>query len=208
MDRHRIKPDSKAFMLLQKLLIMDPTKRITSEVALQDDYFKEDPLPTQVRVEFEKRDPNQVRVLQGVQKLTIQLGQLIFFLYITVKESPFNHIIYGPRQFFWGMTCPYTPIIAFIRVGNGFTVIFCHSVLVRYAMCKLLMSAFLKTPSIQWKDVVLYSRTCRTMRKLHPYLGFIWEQFIIKILSRVKNTEWGKISVKLFPTGSKARIGV
>ena len=50
MDRHRIKPDSKAFMLLQKLLIMDPTKRITSEVALQDDYFKEDPLPTQVRV--------------------------------------------------------------------------------------------------------------------------------------------------------------
>ena len=37
-------------MLLQKLLIMDPTKRITSEVALQDDYFKEDPLPTQVRV--------------------------------------------------------------------------------------------------------------------------------------------------------------
>ena len=49
MDRHRIKPDSKAFMLLQKLLIMDPTKRITSEVALQDDYFKEDPLPTQVR---------------------------------------------------------------------------------------------------------------------------------------------------------------
>ena len=84
MDRHRIKPDSKAFMLLQKLLIMDPTKRITSEVALQDDYFKEDPLPTQVRVEFEKRDPNQVRVLQGVQKLTIQLGQLIFFLYITV----------------------------------------------------------------------------------------------------------------------------
>ena len=61
MDRHRIKPDSKAFMLLQKLLIMDPTKRITSEVALQDDYFKEDPLPTQVRVEFEKRDPNYLK---------------------------------------------------------------------------------------------------------------------------------------------------
>jgi len=49
MDRHRIKPDSKAFLLLQKLLIMDPTKRITSEQALLDDYFKEDPLPTQVR---------------------------------------------------------------------------------------------------------------------------------------------------------------
>ena len=33
-------------MQLQKLLIMDPTKRITSETAMLDDYFKEDPLPT------------------------------------------------------------------------------------------------------------------------------------------------------------------
>ncbi len=47
MDRHRIKPDSKAFQLLQKFLIMDPTKRITSEQAMQDDYFREEPLPTQ-----------------------------------------------------------------------------------------------------------------------------------------------------------------
>uniref|UniRef100_A0A452SQK5 Cyclin dependent kinase 19 n=1 Tax=Ursus americanus TaxID=9643 RepID=A0A452SQK5_URSAM len=31
---------------LQKLLTMDPTKRITSEQALQDPYFQEDPLPT------------------------------------------------------------------------------------------------------------------------------------------------------------------
>lgn len=31
---------------LQKLLTMDPTKRITSEQALQDPYFLEDPLPT------------------------------------------------------------------------------------------------------------------------------------------------------------------
>ncbi len=31
---------------LQKLLTMDPTKRITSEQALQDLYFLEDPLPT------------------------------------------------------------------------------------------------------------------------------------------------------------------
>ncbi len=52
MDRHRIKPDSKAFQLLQKLLIMDPTKRITSEQAMQDDYFREDPLPTQVCIPF------------------------------------------------------------------------------------------------------------------------------------------------------------
>jgi len=46
MERHKVKSDSKSFHLLQKLLIMDPTKRITSEVAMQDDYFKEDPLPT------------------------------------------------------------------------------------------------------------------------------------------------------------------
>jgi len=56
MDRHRIKPDSKAFLLLQKLLIMDPTKRITSEAALQDDYFREDPLPTPVRATMRKPD--------------------------------------------------------------------------------------------------------------------------------------------------------
>ncbi|PNF20192.1 Cyclin-dependent kinase 8 [Cryptotermes secundus] len=47
MDRHKIKPDSKAFHLLQKLLLMDPTKRITSEQAMQDAYFQEEPLPTQ-----------------------------------------------------------------------------------------------------------------------------------------------------------------
>lgn len=32
---------------LQKLLLMDPTKRITSEQAMQDPYFLEDPVPTQ-----------------------------------------------------------------------------------------------------------------------------------------------------------------
>lgn len=31
---------------LQKLLTMDPTKRITSDQALQDPYFLEEPLPT------------------------------------------------------------------------------------------------------------------------------------------------------------------
>lgn len=37
---------SSVFLQLQKLLTMDPTKRITSEQALQDPYFQEDPLPT------------------------------------------------------------------------------------------------------------------------------------------------------------------
>jgi cyclin-dependent kinase 8/11 len=45
MDKHRIKPDSRAFQLLQKMLIMDPTKRITSDLALQDPYFQEEPFP-------------------------------------------------------------------------------------------------------------------------------------------------------------------
>ena len=48
MDRHRIKPESKSFQLLQKLLIMDPTKRFTSEAAMADEYFKEEPFPAQV----------------------------------------------------------------------------------------------------------------------------------------------------------------
>ncbi|XP_078505292.1 cyclin-dependent kinase 19 isoform X2 [Lissotriton helveticus] len=46
MEKHKVKPDSKVFLLLQKLLTMDPMKRITSEQAIQDSYFHEDPLPT------------------------------------------------------------------------------------------------------------------------------------------------------------------
>jgi hypothetical protein len=36
---------TQAYQLLEKLLIMDPTKRITSEAAMNDPYFKEEPLP-------------------------------------------------------------------------------------------------------------------------------------------------------------------
>uniref|UniRef100_A0A673KUB2 Cyclin-dependent kinase 8 n=1 Tax=Sinocyclocheilus rhinocerous TaxID=307959 RepID=A0A673KUB2_9TELE len=46
MEKHKVKPDSKAFHLLQKLLTMDPIRRITSEQAMQDSYFLEEPLPT------------------------------------------------------------------------------------------------------------------------------------------------------------------
>jgi len=60
MEKHKIKPDTKAFHLLQKLLIMDPTKRITSELAMNDPYFSEDPLPTQdvfgETIPYPKRD--------------------------------------------------------------------------------------------------------------------------------------------------------
>lgn len=47
MEKHKVKADTKAFSLLSRLLLMDPTKRITSESAIQDSYFAEDPLPTQ-----------------------------------------------------------------------------------------------------------------------------------------------------------------
>lgn len=46
MEKHKIKSDSRAFALLSQLLLMDPTKRITSEDSMQDTYFSEDPQPT------------------------------------------------------------------------------------------------------------------------------------------------------------------
>lgn len=46
MERHKIKQDSRAFHLLQRLLLMDPNKRITSEAAMQDAFFAEEPIPT------------------------------------------------------------------------------------------------------------------------------------------------------------------
>ncbi|XP_033104864.1 cyclin-dependent kinase 8-like [Anneissia japonica] len=46
MEKHKVQKDTKGFHLLSKLLIMDPDKRITSEQALEDAYFKEEPTPT------------------------------------------------------------------------------------------------------------------------------------------------------------------
>lgn len=40
MEKHKIKADSRSFLLLQKLLCMDPTKRITAQEAMDDPYFK------------------------------------------------------------------------------------------------------------------------------------------------------------------------
>ena len=45
MEKHRVKHDSVEFALLNKLLTMDPTKRITCKDALDDVYFHEQPLP-------------------------------------------------------------------------------------------------------------------------------------------------------------------
>lgn len=45
MGKHNIKSDSLAFKLLSNFLVMDPNKRITSENAMTDQYFSEDPKP-------------------------------------------------------------------------------------------------------------------------------------------------------------------
>ncbi|XP_062510265.1 cyclin-dependent kinase 8-like isoform X2 [Corticium candelabrum] len=45
MEKYRVKGESKAFQLLQKLLLVDPLKRITAEQAMGDPYFQEDPPP-------------------------------------------------------------------------------------------------------------------------------------------------------------------
>ncbi|EDV19945.1 uncharacterized protein TRIADDRAFT_32638 [Trichoplax adhaerens] len=47
MDKFKIKQDSKEFILLQKCLTIDPNKRISSEQAIDDAYFREEPLPTE-----------------------------------------------------------------------------------------------------------------------------------------------------------------
>ncbi|CAJ0582754.1 unnamed protein product, partial [Mesorhabditis spiculigera] len=46
MDKHRIPHTSDDFRLLLRLLTMDPTKRVTCRDAMDDDYFKRDPVPT------------------------------------------------------------------------------------------------------------------------------------------------------------------
>ncbi|KHN86031.1 Cyclin-dependent kinase 8 [Toxocara canis] len=46
MDKHKIKADTRSFSLLQRLLTMDPIKRVTAQDAMDDAYFKEDPRPT------------------------------------------------------------------------------------------------------------------------------------------------------------------
>jgi cyclin-dependent kinase 8/11 len=46
MEKHKIKSDSRAFALLQKLLYMDPMRRLNSEQAMADPYFSEESLAT------------------------------------------------------------------------------------------------------------------------------------------------------------------
>ena len=61
MDKHKIKAESKVFQLLTKFLMMDPTKRFTSELALKHEYFLEDPKPndnvfTDCNIQYPKRE--------------------------------------------------------------------------------------------------------------------------------------------------------
>ncbi|CAF0946752.1 unnamed protein product [Brachionus calyciflorus] len=57
MEKHKIRSDSKEFILLTKLLTMDPLKRITTQQSMDDIYFKEDPKPTEDAFECFKEIP-------------------------------------------------------------------------------------------------------------------------------------------------------
>jgi cyclin-dependent kinase 8/11 len=46
MERHKIRSDDAQFHLLQRMLTMDPTRRITAKDAMDHEFFKEDPQPT------------------------------------------------------------------------------------------------------------------------------------------------------------------
>ncbi|KFD54089.1 hypothetical protein M514_05108 [Trichuris suis] len=46
MEKHKVKGDCRAYQLLQRLLTMDPTKRVSAQEAMDDIYFKEEPKPT------------------------------------------------------------------------------------------------------------------------------------------------------------------
>jgi serine/threonine protein kinase len=67
MEKHNIKHDSYAFKLLQKFLVMDPNKRVTSEQAISDPYFTEEPHATNeyvtIRTSFGNLSSLAVKVL-------------------------------------------------------------------------------------------------------------------------------------------------
>lgn len=72
---------------LQKLLTMDPTKRITSEQALQDPYFLEDPLPTTEWAFLHKFYFSRihVHVLSGVSAVNIRLAWSVFVFFFVKR---------------------------------------------------------------------------------------------------------------------------
>lgn len=59
---------------LQKLLTMDPTKRITSEQALQDPYFLEEPLPTTELAKLKHFSSLPVKLLSAAAVFSVFLS--------------------------------------------------------------------------------------------------------------------------------------
>ena len=101
MDRHKVKSDTKAFQLLSKLLTIDPTKRITSEDSLNDEYFKEDPPPTKdafqgMQIPYPKREfitdeDNDNKSNKNSQTAKTSSGQ-------TINPNKRGRVIGGPNQ--------------------------------------------------------------------------------------------------------------
>lgn len=61
MESKKIRTDNSQFNLLQKMLTMDPLKRISALEAMEHPYFKEDPVPTAdvfagQKIPYEKRE--------------------------------------------------------------------------------------------------------------------------------------------------------
>uniref|UniRef100_A0A0N4ZS71 Cyclin-dependent kinase 8 n=1 Tax=Parastrongyloides trichosuri TaxID=131310 RepID=A0A0N4ZS71_PARTI len=81
LEKHKVKTNDRGFNLLQKLLTFDPIKRISSNDALNDIYFKESPKPTldvfrggpipYPRREF-MQDENEDKVIGKQQNVQLQ----------------------------------------------------------------------------------------------------------------------------------------
>ncbi|XP_035473019.1 cyclin-dependent kinase 8 isoform X1 [Scophthalmus maximus] len=104
MEKHKVKPDSKVFLLLQKLLTMDPTKRITSEQALQDPYFLEDPLPTTdvfagCQIPYPKREfLNEDEPEEKTEKLDSCSLMLTLCWFLSAEPDPAAPADYRPES--------------------------------------------------------------------------------------------------------------
>jgi len=85
---------------LQKMLTMDPTKRITSEAAMQDSYFQEEPRPS---VELGKCCASSIHLLELLRLFTGRICCILFHL------SIFNALAAASKGMQAGKFCQQNP---------------------------------------------------------------------------------------------------